>query len=128
MYFFNVTQNEYFELMFPVSSNAEYISSLETEDVIIETPQRPDCYHDWIDGGWVEDIARKTEAKTIEARGERDKLLSIVVDPVVSNPLLWGDMTDAKRAEWTQYRTDLLNVPQQSGFPSTITWPTKPTE
>jgi len=61
------------------------------------------------------------------ARSERDEILSINVDPIVSNVLRWNDMTDAKRAEWTQYRTDLLNLPEQSGFPNSITWPTKPT-
>jgi len=128
MYFFNKTQNEYFELIFPLSSNEDYINSLDTEDEIIETPQRPDCYHDWIDGAWVENTTAKTAALTTEQRGERDKLLTFVVDPIISNPLRWADLTDAKRAEWTQYRTDLLNVPQQSEFPSTINWPTKPTE
>lgn len=59
-------------------------------------------------------------------RAERDKRLSEEVDPIVSNPLRWADLTEAKQTEWTTYRTDLLNVPQQAGFPNTITWPTKP--
>ena len=45
---------------------------------------------------------------------------------LVSNPLRWAELTDAKQAEWTQYRTDLLNLPDRSGFPTSITWPTKP--
>lgn len=61
-----------------------------------------------------------------EVREERDLLLSGVVDPMVTNPLRWNALTDAKQAEWTQYRTDLLNIPDQSGFPNTVTWPTKP--
>ena len=59
-------------------------------------------------------------------RSERDQKLAEEVDPIVSNNLRWNELTDAKQAEWTQYRTDLLNVPQQSGFPHNITWPTKP--
>ena len=59
-------------------------------------------------------------------RGQRDQKLTEEVDPLVTNPLRWGELTDAKQAEWTQYRTDLLNLPEQSGFPNTITWPTKP--
>jgi hypothetical protein len=62
-----------------------------------------------------------------EIRSERDALLSNFVDPLVTNPLRWAELTDAKQAEWTQYRTDLLNVPQQAGFPNTVTWPTRPT-
>tara|TARA_R110001592_G_scaffold16050_1_gene68758 strand:+ start:861 stop:1280 length:420 start_codon:yes stop_codon:yes gene_type:complete len=60
-------------------------------------------------------------------RGQRDQKLAQEVDPVVTNPLRWAELTDAKQAEWTQYRTDLLNLPAQAGFPNTVTWPTKPT-
>ena len=63
---------------------------------------------------------------TANLRAQRDKKLSEEVDPLVTNPLRWGELTDAKQAEWTQYRTDLLNIPDQSGFPNDITWPTKP--
>lgn len=59
-------------------------------------------------------------------RSERNRLLKSQVDPIVSNPLRWADLTTEKQNEWSQYRTDLLNVPQQSGFPNTISWPTKP--
>jgi len=59
-------------------------------------------------------------------RGQRDQKLVEEVDPLVSNPLRWAELTDAKQAEWTQYRTDLLNLPDQAGFPNTVTWPTKP--
>ena len=61
-----------------------------------------------------------------QVRAERDRILTTVVDPLVSNSLRWADLTEAKQTEWSQYRTDLLNVPQQSGFPNTITWPTEP--
>ena len=59
-------------------------------------------------------------------RHKRDGKLMTEVDPIVTNPLRWNALTDAKQAEWTQYRTDLLNIPDQSGFPNTVTWPTKP--
>lgn len=59
-------------------------------------------------------------------RDERDFILSSVVDPIVTNPLRWADLTSAKQAEWTQYRTDLLDIPDQSGFPHSVTWPTEP--
>jgi hypothetical protein len=60
------------------------------------------------------------------SRYQRNKLLENEVDPIVTNPLRWADLTTEKQNEWTQYRTDLLNVPQQAGFPNTINWPTKP--
>jgi len=65
-------------------------------------------------------------AAAAEIRAERDRRLVTEVDPIVSNALRWADLTVAKQAEWTQYRTDLLNVTDQAGFPHSITWPTKP--
>jgi hypothetical protein len=62
----------------------------------------------------------------VSIRNKRDSILVSEVDPIVTNPLRWAELTDAKQAEWTQYRTDLLNLPEQSGFPTDITWPTKP--
>ena len=59
-------------------------------------------------------------------RVERYNILVAVVDPLVSNPLRWADITADQKAAWSQYRTDLLAVPQQSGFPNSITWPTEP--
>jgi len=59
-------------------------------------------------------------------RTERDNILATVVDPMVSNPLRWADLSSDKQTEWSQYRTDLLNIPQQAGFPNSITWPDEP--
>ena len=59
-------------------------------------------------------------------RHQRDTLLATQVDPIVSNPLRWADMTTEEQNAWSQYRTDLLNVPAQAGFPENVTWPTKP--
>ena len=61
-----------------------------------------------------------------QVRSERDNILVTVVDPLVSNPLRWADLTADKQTEWSTYRNDLLAVPQQDGFPNNITWPTKP--
>jgi hypothetical protein len=71
----------------------------------------------------------QTEVDAVAAaniRAERDYILSTVVDPMVSNPLRWASLATNKQEEWSKYRTDLLNVPQQSGFPSSVTWPTEP--
>ena len=61
-----------------------------------------------------------------QIRQERNGILTTVVDPLVSNPLRWADLTSDKQAEWATYRQALLDVPQQAGFPTNITWPTKP--
>ena len=57
-----------------------------------------------------------------QVRSERDLLLS-VVDVVVSNPLRWASLAAGKQTEWTAYRQALLDVPQQSGFPGSVSWP-----
>lgn len=59
-------------------------------------------------------------------RRKRDNILATVVDPLVSNPLRWADLTSDKQSQWSQYRTDLLNVPAQAGFPTDVTWPVEP--
>jgi hypothetical protein len=59
-------------------------------------------------------------------RAERDRRLVSEVDPVVSNPLRWADLSSQEQADVSAYRLALLDVPQQQGFPHTISWPTKP--
>ena len=59
-------------------------------------------------------------------RDTRDLKLVVEVDPIVSNPLRWGDLSEQEQADVSAYRMALLDVPQQSGFPHTISWPTKP--
>tara|TARA_R110000822_G_scaffold18919_1_gene62022 strand:+ start:681 stop:968 length:288 start_codon:yes stop_codon:yes gene_type:complete len=59
-----------------------------------------------------------SEALAADARLQRDGLLSSsdqygLVDRI----------TDA----WLSYRVLLRDLPEQEGFPTTITWPTKPT-
>lgn len=76
---------------------------------------------------YVAPTQEELDAETAEqVRSDRNYKLLTEVDPLVSNPLRWAELTSDKQTEWSQYRTDLLNVPQQSGFPNTITWPVKP--
>ena len=93
----------------------------------VEVTKRPSHLHTYEGGAWVAPSdAVYDEWKATEVRAERDRLLSAKVDPLVSNSLRWADLSSAKQAEWTQYRTDLLNITDQAGFPHDITWPTKP--
>lgn len=59
-------------------------------------------------------------------RRQRDSLLMSKVDPIVSNPLRWAELSADQQQAYVDYRAALLNVPQQAGFPTDITWPTKP--
>ena len=65
-------------------------------------------------------------AAAADVRVQRDHLLATQVDPVVSNPLRWADLTAEKQAEWATYRRALLDLTAQSGFPHSVAWPTKP--
>lgn len=62
-------------------------------------------------------------AAAAQVRAERDSILVEVVDPLVSNPLRWSDLTTETQGAWATYRSALLDVPQQEGFPYTIIWP-----
>ena len=56
-------------------------------------------------------------------RAERDRRLVSEVDPVVSNPLRWSAMSEQEQADMSAFRMALLDVPQQAGFPNTVSWP-----
>ena len=59
-------------------------------------------------------------------RNQRDQKLAEEVDPIAGNALRWAALTDAQRTAWGNYRTALLDLPTQSGFPDTVSWPNKP--
>lgn len=61
-----------------------------------------------------------------KVRHIRNSKLTKEVDPIVTNPLRWAELTAEKQAEWTQYRRDLLDITDQEGFPHSVIWPTKP--
>lgn len=62
----------------------------------------------------------------LNIRQTRNMKLQHEVDPIAGNTLRWNELTSEQQAAWTQYRTDLLNVPQQSSFPQSVTWPVAP--
>ena len=57
-----------------------------------------------------------------QERNKRDILLS----ESDWTQLTDSQLTDVKKAEWATYRQSLRDVPSQTSFPTTITWPTKP--
>lgn len=62
-------------------------------------------------------------ALAVTERSKRDSILTTVVDPIAGNSLRWAALTSEQRTAWATYRTALLDVPAQSGFPSNINWP-----
>jgi len=75
-----------------------------------------------------EETARDAEEKAwadaadtraaVAVREERDEKLK-ETDWMASNDVTMSD-------EWRTYRQALRDIPSQSGFPNTITWPTEP--
>jgi hypothetical protein len=92
----------------------------------IEVDLKPSELHTFNGSTWEAPTAETLSAIAAQTvRFERDKLL-LEVDTVVSNPLRWASLSTEAQAAWAAYRQELLDVPQQSGFPADITWPTKP--
>ena len=56
-------------------------------------------------------------------RSLRDQMLS-QVDRV--NPVRYATLTDQQKTELAGYRQALLDVPQQTNFPTAVSWPAKP--
>lgn len=65
-----------------------------------------------------------TEIEAQKMRFKRDDLLVKYVDKV--NQVRWNMLTTEQQAFLTEYRLQLLAVPQQAGFPFDIIWPTEP--
>lgn len=59
-------------------------------------------------------------------REERNKLLEKTVDPIVTNPLRWGSLTESQQTAYTTYRQELLDLPQNTEDPRYPVWPTPP--
>ena len=93
----------------------------------IEVPLKPSTLHTWDGSTWVDPTQEQLDAFESEmVRAMRDSILANEVDPIVTNPLIWGDMPKTKQKEWADYRRALLDVPTQVGFPNAVIWPTKP--
>lgn len=74
----------------------------------------------FVSKSWILDQSQASR----DARWKRDQLLSFV-DRV--NPIWYESLTNDQKQQLQFYRIELLNVPQQLGFPTDILWPTKPT-
>lgn len=59
-----------------------------------------------------------------QVRSERDQRLKNECDCI--NPMRWETMTDAQKDLARAHRLALLDVPNQPGFPWSVTWPVNP--
>lgn len=93
----------------------------------IEVPLMPSSSYAWSGTEWV--LRPQAELDALAAanvRAQRDGLLATEVDPIVSNPLRWADLTADQQSAWAAYRRALLDITAQAGFPHDIAWPEAP--
>lgn len=67
----------------------------------------------------------ETAIKSMQVRNERDYKIRSEID--VYNPIRWEMLTEEQKQLLRVYRSELLDVPQQAGFPWEVVWPTRPT-
>lgn len=130
----------------PATGRILKITSAKTSE------QANDLYQHWIAGHWSNDQYRvvngqptllpprpdqpfsrfnfesgQWETKSINPgrviRQQRNDALS-QVDRV--NPVWYSTLSEQQKADLAAFRQALLDVPQQSGFPTQIDWPAKP--
>ena len=95
------------------NSQAIQIPTKPTNDYIVYN-------FDWSTKTWIIDVDQTSQ----NARNQRNQLLTNI-DRV--NPVWYASLTTEQQQELVVYRQQLLAVPEQAGFPSTIDWPAKPT-
>tara|TARA_R110001632_G_scaffold36801_4_gene92925 strand:- start:257 stop:520 length:264 start_codon:yes stop_codon:yes gene_type:complete len=79
-------------------------------------------------------LVAMTDAEIVAANAERDDYINNLLPTDVRNQrdsLLastdWMALSDVTMSDaMTTYRQALRDIPAQSGFPSSVTWPTKP--
>ena len=126
-YFLNTTTGDYWETMAPVEDAEAYLAARTPNgETSIVVDQRPCDCHDYIENVWVENQERMAIRNAEVIRATRNYRLLTEVDPIASNNLRWNELNSAQQAEWANYRTALLNVPQQGSFPAEVTWPQRP--
>tara|TARA_R110000796_G_scaffold235960_1_gene355140 strand:+ start:661 stop:1125 length:465 start_codon:yes stop_codon:yes gene_type:complete len=53
-------------------------------------------------------------------RTDRDNLLTTEVDPIITNPLRWAEMSTAEQEAWAAYRRALLDITDTYPNPSYV--------
>jgi len=82
----------------------------------------------YIDNEVVDNVEMLQDWTLNNVRAQRNQILNDVVDPLMTNIAKFNELTEAEQQAWLQYRKDLLNVPQQVGFPFNVEWPVVPND
>lgn len=86
-----------------------------------------------VDGVYCLGATEIIDGKSKYVRKVRNSYLEMFVDPVVSNPLRWNDLSEEERKEYSDYRQYLLDYPTITDWwaklPKTFTeWKENPEE
>jgi hypothetical protein len=96
-----------------------YIENQQAVAKPVKPNDHPFYVFNYVDKNWNVD----TDVMQRHMRSSRDEMLS-QVDRV--NPVRYATLTDQQKTELATYRQALLDVPQQTGFPTEVSWPAKP--
>jgi hypothetical protein len=98
--------------------------NVKTNEIVNYGKKPIGCYELTVDG-WVLNLEVQIECESIEVRAKRESLLleSDWTDTLSAKQRLGDDLYN----QWQVYRQELRDVPEQSGFPLNIVWPTPPT-
>lgn len=95
---------------------------VDSNNKIVPIPDKPSEFHiwDWTQLTWKQDAALAEKS----VRDKRAMLLNNTVDKI--NAVRWAAMTEDERTSWDEYRTALLDITLQEGFPFNVIWPAVP--
>jgi hypothetical protein len=103
-------------------STSQYIDNQGQVQSLPPEPEDANNYKlDWTTRTWIAKTKPVTEQTQ---RQQRDALLT-EIDSISATR--YASLTTEQQTELQQYRQALLDVPQQTGFPESVTWPSKPT-
>lgn len=87
----------------------------KTDNLNLTTDQKAVLYRDRL---YLEnEVQKMDEEKAEDVRNTRDMYLVLYIDPVVSNPLRWVDMTTEEQKQYVDYRCYLLDITEDPTFP-----------
>lgn len=104
----------------------QYTMSLDDEDNTIDNAEITRLAEALPDGVKPMDQAAWDARIAQAVRDERYFILKDEVDPIVTNPLRWEELSSGKQQEWRDFRKALLDITDQEGFPHEVSWPTQP--
>jgi hypothetical protein len=86
--------------------------------------KQPSTFHTWDGTAWIENTFLINSSKAEHIEADRVKLLQ--ESDWTELPSALSRLGHNKIQEWQTYRQALRDITSQSGYPTNITWPTKP--